>query len=331
MSGTPQIMLSRGDLAALMTTRDYLVAAEDAFRALGEGRASTATPLHVETAHGVFHAKGGAYRNQRSFVALKVNANFPGNPERTSLPTIQGAILLCDADNGALLCIQDSGEITLRRTAAASALAARHLAPPHARTLLLCGCGVQARAHVEALADLFNLDVVLCWDQQPASADNLAAHIRTNFSLRASVVTNFAEAVQSAEIIVTSTTAAAPFLGPEHVQPGAFIAAIGADNPNKNELTPALMARAAVVCDSISQCAAMGDLHHALAADAFTRDHVRAELSDLVTGAKPGRLRTDEIAVFDSTGLAVQDAAAASMAYERALQTGRGTRRALHD
>jgi ornithine cyclodeaminase/alanine dehydrogenase-like protein (mu-crystallin family) len=331
MSGASQLMLSRGDLATLMTTRDYLIAAEDAFRAIGEGRASAATPLHVDAAHGVFHAKGGTFTNQRGYVALKFNANFPGNPERTGLPTIQGAILLCDADNGALLCILDSTEITLRRTAAASALAARHLARPDSRTLLLCGCGVQARAHFEALADLFSLDKVLCWDRDPTKAGALAAHIQTTLSLEGFAVVDFAEAVRNAEIIVAGTTAKTPFLGPEQVQPGTFIAAIGADNPSKNELTPALLARAAVVCDSTSQCAIMGDLHHALAAGGFTRDQVRAELSDLVTGVKPGRLRAEEITVFDSTGLAVQDAAAAAMAYERAIQAGRGSYCALHE
>ncbi len=331
MSTAPQLILSRSDLAALMTTRDYLAAAEDAFRALGEGRASTAAPLHVETAHGVFHAKGGAYSNQRSYVALKLNGNFPGNPERNGLPTIQGAILLCAADNGALLCILDSAELTLRRTAAASALAARHLAPANARTLLLCGCGAQARAHIEALAGLFKLDAVLCWDQYAAKAEALAGQIRTELALHALSVADFAAAAQSAEIIVTSTTASAPFLGPEHVRPGAFIAAVGADNPHKSELAPALIARAALVCDSISQCESMGDLRHAIAAGAISRDHARAELNEIVTGARPGRMLSEEIIVFDSTGLAVQDAAAASVAFERAVNTGRGLHCVLHE
>ncbi|HCK84244.1 MAG TPA: hypothetical protein DHW63_06925 [Hyphomonadaceae bacterium] len=331
MSGGHQLMLSRTDLATLMTTRDYFVAAEDAFRALAEGRASTAAPMHMETARGVFHAKGSLYRNQRGYVTLKLNANFPGNPERTGLPTIQGAILLCDADNGALLCILDSAEVTLRRTAAASALAARHLAPADASTLLLCGCGVQALAHVEALADLFRLETVLCWDQHPEKADVLAARISTHLSLNSQSVVDLATAAQSAQIIVTCTTSTAPFLGPEHVQPGAFIAAIGADNPHKNELAAALLARAALICDSISQCETMGDLHQALAAGAIVRNRVRAELSEIVTGATPGRLSGEEIVVFDSTGLAVQDAAAASIAYERAVRTGRGSLCALHD
>ncbi len=331
MSVAHQVLLSRSDLAALMAPHDYLTAAEDAFRALVEGRASTAAPMHIDAAHGVFHAKGGAYCNERRYVSVKLNANFPINPERTGLPTIQGAILLCDADDGALLCILDSAEMTVRRTAAASALAARHLAPADARTLLLCGCGVQGFAHAGALADLFRLETVLCWDQRPEKAAALAARVSTDLSLPAQSVTDFAAAARSAQIVVTCTTSTSPFLGPEHVQPGAFIAAVGADNPSKNEITPALMARAVLVCDSTAQCASMGDLHHAVEAGALDRDHVRAELSEIVTGAKLGRLSAEEIVVFDSTGLAVQDAAAASIAYQRAQREDRGTRCALHD
>lgn len=331
MSAAPQVILARGDLTALMTPRDYLAAAEEAFRALGDGRAHAPAPLHMHVPNGVFHAKGGVYTGERGYVALKLNANFPENPARTGMPTIQGAILLCDADNGALLAILDSAEITLRRTAAASALAARCLALRNACTLLLCGCGVQARAHAEALAELFCFDDVWCWDRDLAKADALAAHIRQHLALPASAVADFADAAPEAEIIVTSTTATAPFLGPQHVSPGAFIAAIGADNPNKSELKLALAEKAAIVCDSISQCAAMGDLHHALAAAAVSLDRVRAELGDVVAGRKPGRLTPGEIVVFDSTGLAVQDAAAAATAYARAIAAGRGLRCALQD
>lgn len=209
MSKATQLMLSRSDLAALMAPRDYFAAAEDAFRALAENRGSAAAPMHMETARGVFHAKGGAYQNQRGYITLKLNANFPGNPERTGLPTIQGAILLCDADNGALLCILDSAEITLRRTAAASALAARHLANANARTLLLCGCGVQGLAHVEALADLFRLESVLCWDQRTDKADALAARIRTGLSLNVQTVADLG-AARSAQIIATMRSRARP-------------------------------------------------------------------------------------------------------------------------
>src|SRR5688572_15261197 len=132
------LILTRADISALMTPADYLEAVKDAFRAAKEGRANAPGPMHLPASGGGFHAKGASYRGRRAYAALKLNGNFPGNPARTGLPTIQGAILLCDAENGALLAVMDSIEITLRRTAAASALAARHLARPDSRTALIC-------------------------------------------------------------------------------------------------------------------------------------------------------------------------------------------------
>src|SRR5262245_46471374 len=122
----PTLLLSGADLAALMRPADYLAAVERAFRALGEGAAVSPPPMCVEAHTGAFHAKAASLTGARSYVALKLNGNFPGNP-RAGLPTIQGAILLCDADAGEVLAIMDSIEVTLRRTAAATALAARHL------------------------------------------------------------------------------------------------------------------------------------------------------------------------------------------------------------
>jgi ornithine cyclodeaminase/alanine dehydrogenase-like protein (mu-crystallin family) len=132
------------------------------------------------------------------------------------------------------------------------------------------------------------------------------------------------EATLGAHVIVTCTTARAPFLNVGDVSPGVFIAAVGADNPEKSEMAPALMAEASVVADVLAQCAVMGDLHHAIAAGAMTADRVRAELGDVVVGTKRGRSRDDEIVIFDSTGTAIQDVASAAIVYERARERGVG-------
>ena len=121
-----------------------------------------------------------------------------------------------------------------------------------------------------------------------------------------------------------SSSSRRPFLGLAHVAGGAFVAAVGADNPEKSELDPDLMAAAAVVTDVTAQCLVMGDLHHAVAAGAMTADAVRAELAEVLGGRKPGRRDDDEIVVFDSTGTAIQDVASAAVIYERALGAGAG-------
>jgi len=311
------LILTATDIAALMRPADYLAAVETAFRAAAEGRAHAPPPLTLDGAGGTFHAKAATLRLDRLYAALKLNGNFPANPAERGLPTIQGAILLCDGESGALLAVMDSAEVTLRRTAAATALAARFLARPESETLLVCGCGAQAPAQIEALADILALRRCLLWDVDAAKAEVLAARL----GAFASVTENLAEAAAQADIIVTCTTARTPFLDAAMVRPGSFVAAVGADSPDKNEIAPGLMAKARIVADVTEQCAVMGDLRHAIAAGALRREDVEAELAELAAGSKPGRTRDEEIILFDSTGTALQDVAAAAVIYERARQS----------
>jgi len=310
------LILTRSDIAALMRQADWLAAAETAFRAAGEGRAEAPSPLAIPGAEGVFHAKAAGLRGERPYVALKLNGNFPGNPQRLGLPTIQGAILLCDGENGAVLAIMDSIEVTLRRTAAATALAARYLARPDAATILICGCGAQGAAQLAALRDVLPLSRCFAWDRDPGRA---SAFARTT---GAQVASDLAGAALASDVIVTCTTSRQPFLDRFMVRPGTFVAAVGADSPEKSEIGPALMAAAKVVADVADQCAAMGDLKHAVAAGAMTRGDLHAELAAVVCGARPGRTSAGEIAIFDSTGTGLQDVAAAAMIYERAAAGG---------
>ncbi len=320
------LVLSRADIARSMRPADYLRAVDEAFRA-GD-RVKAPPPMHIEAMGGGFHAKGAALLGDRPLAALKLNGNFPDNPAR-GLPTIQGAILLCDAANGAVLAIMDSIEITLRRMAAATALAAHHLTRPEATTLAVCGCGEQARAQVEALVALFRFKLGYAWDQAPERAAGFATEMQATHGFAFAAASSLEAAAGMADIIITCTTARAPFLHGEHVSPGAFVAAIGADNPHKSEITPALMARAKVVTDVTSQCAQMGDLHHAIAAGTMRLDQVHAELAEIVAGAKAGRTHDDEIFVFDSTGTAIQDVASAAIVFQRASAGNFGTRIAL--
>jgi ornithine cyclodeaminase/alanine dehydrogenase-like protein (mu-crystallin family) len=323
-SPPPVLILSRSDVQALMDRSDYLEAVEAGFRAAAEGKASSPLPMAIEGDGGTFHAKAAFFEHRRHYVALKLNGNFPGNPAR-GLPTIQGAILLSDGDTGSLLAIMDSIEVTLRRTAAATALAARYLARPQSQSILICGCGDQAMAQYEALKDLFPLVTGFAWDRDLPRAQAFAT-AATDQSCTFAAIAELAEDARSADIVVTCTTAHEPFLGIEHVRPGTFIAAVGADSPEKNEVKPELMAQATVVADVLAQCMVMGEIHHAFEADMVDRSCVHADIGQLVTGARPGRTNDDEITLFDSTGTALQDVAAAALIYERALQDENGLR-----
>jgi ornithine cyclodeaminase/alanine dehydrogenase-like protein (mu-crystallin family) len=299
-----------------MDLDDYLRAVEGAFRAHAAGRTAQPMPLHIEVEGGGFHAKGASVALDRGYVAVKVNSNFPGNAAR-GLPTIQGAVLLYDAADGRLLAILDSMEITSRRTAAASALAAKHLARADSRTIAICGCGEQGRAQLAALARVRPVQWAFAWDADGEKAARFAGEMGVALGIAITPVPVLSEATLASDIIVTATSSRTPFLGPAAVRPGTFIAAIGADNPHKSELEPGLLAGCKVVVDSLEQAAAMGDLHHAIAAGKASRESVHAELAEVVSGSKPGRTSDEEIIVFDSTGMAIQDVASAAVAYER--------------
>jgi ornithine cyclodeaminase/alanine dehydrogenase-like protein (mu-crystallin family) len=279
--------------------------------------------LGIKGTNGGFHVKAGVLALGRRYFATKVNGNFSRNAER-GLPLIQGAILLSDGDDGSPLAITDSGEITLLRTAAATALAAQYLARADARVATICGCGAQAPAQLRALARVRSLRQVLAFDSDRDRARTFAAAMGRELKIEVVAVDDLKAAVLQSAICVTCTPSRTPVLFRDFVAPGAFIAAVGADSAEKQELEPELLAAATVVTDVTEQCATIGDLHHALALGRLTPDHVHAELGEIVAGKKHGRRSDDEIIVFDSTGMALQDVAAAARVFERAEATSRG-------
>jgi len=306
--------LSAADVERVLTPPLCIEAVEDAFRQLAQGGVPAPGILGLHAGEGSFHVKAGFLNGDRPYFAAKVNANFPGNP-RQGLPTIQGVVYLCDASNGAPLAVMDSGAITALRTAAASAVAAKHLAAGSCDAALICGCGAQAMAQVRALRAVRQPKRWLAFDTEPAKAVAFAAAAGAEFGTPFEAATDLAQAVGMSRIIVTCTTARRFFITREMVRPGTFIAAVGADSEGKQEIDPRLLAAAKVVTDLTAQAAAIGDLHHAIAAGVMTARDVHAELAEIVAGRKPGRAGDGEITVFDSTGTGLQDVAAAIAAY----------------
>ena len=323
---TETLILRRNDIAALLGMADCIDAVERAFLNYAAGTVIPPAVIGTHIDGGSFHVKTAGMPDAvdgRPFFAAKVNANFPGNPDRNGLPTIQGVLVLFDAANGRVLALLDSLEITTLRTAAATAVAARYLAPDVAR-VTICGCGEQARSQLRALACVRPLERVAAIDTNRERARRLADEMSVELGLDVVVAREPGETARTTNVWITCTPAPRWFLGRDHVAPGSFVAAVGADNPHKQEIEPALLARNVVVADILDQCATIGDLHHALDAGAMQREDVRAELADVVAGTKVGRQSADEIIIFDSTGTALQDVAAATVAYRRALATGAG-------
>jgi alanine dehydrogenase len=312
------LLLDRPTVAGLLAPDEYIGVVENAFRAHAEGRSLHPGLLHVHGVGGEFHVKaGGLYVGDRAYFALKVNGGFFSNPSR-GLPAIQGAIYLADAATGTPLALFDSGHITAMRTGAATAVATKYLARPDAHVVTICGAGRQARVQLEAVCRVRPIAQAFIWSRSPEKARDLAAAMHDAIGVPVRAV----DQIPPSDIVVTCTPARSPFLERAALAPGTFIAALGADSPDKQELDVAIFRDAAVVCDLTEQCAAVGELHHAIAAGVLSPGHVRGDLGQVITGRVRGRCSPDEIVVFDSTGTALQDVAAAAAIYERATRRG---------
>ena len=238
---------------------------------------------------------------------------------------------LADLTNGTPVAIMDSIEITIQRTGAATAVAARYLAREGAAVVAIAGCGAQGRIQLRSIAAVRPIVEVHAYDINAAAARRFALEMAPVVGAPIRPASDLSRAVAASDIVVTCTTSRRPIVHKGQIKPGTFVAAVGADNPEKHEIEPALLASTKVVADVLDQAATIGDLHHAVAAGVMVRDDVYAELGEVVIGRKRGRQSPDETFVFDSTGMALQDVAAAALVYQRARERRVGRTIALND
>lgn len=318
------ILLSGRDLQILLNPKDVIEALQETYRELASSRADAGKALAFAIEGGSAHVKAGLLPGSRAALAAKVNVNLPGNWEARRLPTIQGAVLLVDAITGRPLAVMDSVVLTAIRTAAVAMLAARFGARKDSKVAAIIGCGTQARYQADALLACFPIEDIRVFDKDATRARAFAAKI-ANPARRVMLATTVSEAVEGTDICITCTTSKQAVLTKDMGLAGCFVAAIGADNPEKCEIEPALMATARILVDDLDQCASGGDLAHALRAGLVSRDQVHADLADLAGHQKTGREKSGELVIFDSSGSGVQDVAAAWLAYRAAHATGTGT------
>ena len=320
------LLLSRADVNGLLSLTDYIEVVEQAFKAHAEGRALKTGLLHINSGGGEFHIKAGGLVNERIYFGVKVNGGFFQNATRFGMANIQGAILLCDGQNGAPLAIMDSIEITRNRTGAATTVAAKYLARPESSVVTICGCGTQGRIQLRALHSILPITKVYAYSRNERHTESFANEMTAELGIPVTRAGNLQRAIGESDICVTCTPAKRYFVHEEYVSPGTFIAAVGADSPDKQELEPILLVSSKVVPDILEQSTQVGELHHAISARLLSKNNVHAELGQIVAGQKPGRTSDDEIIIFDSTGTALQDVAAAAAIYEKAIEQGNGTR-----
>ena len=322
-SGT--LLLTRSDIRSLLAFHEYIDVVEDAFRQYAEGKALKPALMHVDSVDGEFHIKAGGLELERRYFALKANGGFFQNMSRHGMPNIQGVVLLCDGEHGYPLAIMDSTEITMKRTGAAAAIAAKYLARRNAAVATICGCGVQGNIQAHAIKAVLPITKMFAFDTEILRAESFARQISEELGIRVIVAADLSEATRQSDVCVTCTPSRKAYLGSDDIAPGSFIAAMGADSPDKQELDPRLLRNNKVVVDLLQQCVEVGELHHAIDAG-MKAEEVHAELGEIVAGRKPGRTSDGETIVFDATGTALQDTAAAAAVYRRAERAGRGQR-----
>jgi len=299
---------------------------ERAFAALGDGKVVMPPILSmaIEERHAEVDVKT-AYVPGLDGFAIKVSPGFFDNPRR-GLPSLNGMMIVLSAETGIVqAALLDNGYLTDVRTAAAGAAAARHLAPATVRCAGVLGAGLQAELQIRALALVRAVPEVLVWARDPAKAAAWATRLRDALKVPVTPCASAEEVVRGSDVVVTTTPSRSPLIEAEWLHPGLHVTAMGSDAPDKNELAPAVLARAdRFVCDRRSQSAILGELRTAIAAGAVPADWPVDELGEIVAGRKPGRRSADEITVCDLTGTGVQDTAIATHALRVARASGAG-------
>jgi ornithine cyclodeaminase len=300
---------------------------QSAFAALAGGKVVMPPILSmaIEEHHGEVDVKTAYVPGIDSF-AIKMSPGFFDNP-RLGLPSTSGLMILFSARTGMVeALLLDNGYLTDVRTAAAGAVAARHLARPDAERACLIGAGTQARMQLQALCLVRPIKQAVICARDPAKAEAAARELTHRLDVTVSASSDVANAVSGADIDVTTTPSATPLVMADWLRPGQHVTAMGSDQPHKNELEPACLTRADLyVADRQSQTENLGELHHAIAAGLVPSGTAFPELGDIVVGLAQGRGSPGAITICDLTGTGVQDTAIATFARRCADAAGAGT------
>ena len=321
-------ILTEGELRGLVRLDLAAVdVVERAFAALASGAVVMPPILSmaIPEANGEVDVKT-AYIPGFDGFAIKVSPGFFDNP-KLGLPSVNGMMVLLSSRTGLVeALLLDNGYLTDIRTAAAGAVAARHLARPDARVAAIFGAGVQAALQLRALTLVRPIREARIWARDEVKAAALAERLARELGIAVRAVADPREAVAGADVVVTTTPAESPILMAQWISPGQHVTAMGSDAGHKNEIDPALVAGADLyVADSLAQTRLLGELNHAVAAGLAAADAAFPELGAVVAGQARGRAGARDITLTDLTGTGVQDTAIATLARSRALAAGAGT------
>jgi len=321
------LLLSRKDVQALLTMPACMEIVENAFRqhAAGNANMPQRAVIKVEQHNGVYLAMPAYIGGDLDALGLKIVTVYGDNPKKHGVPTIFGTLVLCDPTTGQAKAIMDAGYLTAVRTGAASGVATKYLAREDASVCTIFGAGGQAQAQLEAVHLARPLSRATVLDLNEDAAASFAASLTEKLSVEVTVGSDTEQAVREADIIVTATNAPTPLFDGDWIKEGTHINNIGSHSPGARELDTRTVVRSKYVADlKEANLAEAGDLLIPMNEGAVTEDHIYANLGDIVSGAKPGRENVDEITLFKSCGLAIQDIASAVAVYQAAVAQGVG-------
>ena len=320
------LLLTRADIQSFLTMKDALEAVEEAFRqlALGTVDMPQRPVIRVPDHHGSVLFMPALIGGMGA-LGMKVVSVYPDNPTKHNKPTVLGTILLNDPATGEVIAIMDGGFITAMRTGAVSGVATKYMARPDAKVAGIFGAGVQTRTQLLGVAEARSLARAVVYDVVPAARERFAAEMSERLGFPVEPVGEARAAVEGCDIIAAATSAATPIFDGAWVSPGAHINGIGSHAPAMRELDTTIVKKSRIIVDLRSAALAeAGDLIIPIQEGAITADAIAGELGEVIVGKVPGRTRPDEITLFKSEGLAIQDVAVATRVYQIAKARGLG-------
>jgi alanine dehydrogenase len=322
------LLLSRQDVESVLTMQECLSAVESAFAELARGK--TIMPqraaIKVEEHGGLFLGMPAFIGGEMKALGFKAVTVYPGNPAKHDLPTTLGTLLLCDPATGKAIAVMDAGFLTAVRTGAASGVATKYLAREDSERCAVFGAGVQARKQIDAVNLVRPLRHVSVIDIDQEARDRFASDLRSDLGVDAVTTDDAESAVRNADIVITASSSHDPVFSGDWLRPGTHVNNIGSHSPDAREPDTATVKRSKFVADLIeANLAEAGDLLIPIREGAITEDHVYASLGEIVIGSCPGRENREEITVFKSCGLAIQDISTAHAVYAAARRAGVGT------
>ena len=318
-------ILSQGEVASCLPMSETIKAVKGAYIAYSEKRAKMAPVAHLDVSkyNGEVDIKSG-YIEDFGLIGTKIASGYYDN-HKLGLPPGAAVIVLMDLKTSMPVAIMDGSHITSFRTGAAGAVAANVLARKDSSTVGIVGAGTQGRMQIIALNELFSIKKIKVWDKVESAAKQYTKEMTSKLGIPIEQCSSPKGVVEGVDIIVTVTPSKEALVMNDWIEEGVHINAIGADGPGKQELDPAIVKRAdKIVVDSFNQCKVIGEIQHALKLGLIQEQDVHAEIGKILIGEKPGRESDNEITLFDSTGLAAQDIAAAHVVYEQAKERNIG-------